>query len=110
MSGYPGQVASGVGPSGIVTINLQANPYWGYAPSYSLGLICTMSPGATMTYSVQVTGDPIPSATGSWNYHDIMVALTTSSNGNISYPITGVRLNISSYTDGTVNLAVVQWP
>ncbi len=110
MSGYPGQLAAGPGPSGIVTINLPANSYFGFAPSYSLGIICTMSPGASMNYSVQVTGDPRPSSDGNWNFHDILVALSSSANGNINFPVTGVRVLVSAYGSGSVNLAVVQWP
>ncbi len=63
-----------------------------------------------MNYSVEVTGDQLPSVTGNWNRHDTMVALSTSANGNIQFPVTGVRVNISAYGSGSVNLAVVQWP
>jgi hypothetical protein len=83
----------------------------GPAPiGYALGLICTVTPGATLNYSVQVTADPTPSANGFWNNHDILASLTASANSNIAYPVTGVRLNIGSYSSGTVNLGVASWP
>ena len=110
MSAYPGIVASQVGPSNIVTVGLSANPYWGVTPNYALGIVCTISPGASITYSVQITGDQIPSPNGNWNDHDVMLALSSSANGNVAFPITGLRLNVTQYNSGSVNLAVVQWP
>ena len=110
MSAYPGVLASGFGPSNIVVVNLPISPYWGVTPNYALGVICTVSVGGSLTYSVQVTGDQVPSAQGNWNNHDTLVALSTSANGNIAFPVTGVRLNITGYLTGSVNLAVVQWP
>lgn len=80
----------------------------GSASITSLGLICTLSSGAILTYSVQVTADP-PNNIVNWNNHDTIANLTISSNGNIAYPVTAVRLVITSYTSGSVNLGVAQW-
>jgi hypothetical protein len=99
------------GASAPIIINLNANAYWQAPPSYSLGIVCTVSPGATLSYSVQITADPNPSSNSSnWNNHDTLVSLTTSANGNIAFPVTGVRLNVSSYVSGSVNLGIAQWP
>jgi len=99
-----------LGPSNIVVVNLPMSPYWGVTPNYALGIICTLSIGALLTYSVQVTGDQVPTPTGNWNNHDTLVALSSSANGNIAFPVTGLRLNVTTYSAGSINLAVVQWP
>ena len=39
-----------------------------------------------------------------------LAAQTASATSNISYPVTGIRLNVTSYSSGSVNLGVVQWP
>jgi hypothetical protein len=81
-------------------------------PITALGLIATISSGASLTYSVQVSGDNPGSTSGivNWNNHDVIVNATTSLNSNIAYAVTAVRLNVSSWISGSVNLAVVRWP
>lgn len=79
-------------------------------PITSLGLICTLSAGASLTYSVQVTADPPGSPIVNWNPHDVLTALTASANSNILYPVTAVRLVCSVWASGTVNLGMAQWP
>jgi len=79
-------------------------------PAYLLGLVCTVSPGANLTYSVQVTADQAPSSGVNWNNHDTLNGLTSSANGNIAYPVTGIRLNVTAYTSGTVNVGIAYWP
>lgn len=110
MSGYPGVKMATAGASAPIVINLNANAYWQAPPSYSLGIVCTVSPGASLTYSVQLTADAQPSATGSWNNHDALVALTTSANGNIAFPVSAIRLNVTAYSSGSINLGCCQWP
>ena len=110
MSAYPGVRLSAVGVSAPIDVSPPQNMMWQAAPAYALGLIATVSSGATLTYSVQVTADQIPSASGNWNDHDIITNLAVSANSNIAYPVTGVRLKILTYTSGYVNLGVAQWP
>ncbi len=74
------------------------------------GLILTIT--GTLTASVQVTGDDVQastyvSANGHWNEHDTLTALTASANGNLGFPVTAVRLNVSAWTSGTATLSVV---
>lgn len=76
----------------------------------NIGLCCVLSAGANLTYQVQLTCDANPTDGGNWINHDIIVALTASKFGNIAYAVTAVRLNISAYTSGNVNLGVAQWP
>lgn len=111
MGAYPGVRATTSGASTIIVVSPGGTmPAWRVPPSWSLGLVCTVSSGASLTYSVQVTADPIPSATGNWNDHDTITSKTASTNGNVAFPITGVRLNVTSFVSGSVNLGVAIWP
>lgn len=110
MSAYPGVSLAALGASTPINVSPPQNMLWQAAPAYALGLIATVSAGGSLTYSVQVTADQIPSANGNWNDHDILTGLTASANSNIAYPVTGVRLKVTSYVSGSVNLGVAQWP
>jgi hypothetical protein len=112
MGGLQGIKATGAGTTSIILVNPISTWGGGSAPvpSWSLGLICTVSAGASLTYTVQVTGDPVPSANGNWNNHDTLNGLTTSANDNVAYPITGLRLNVTTFSSGSINLGVVLWP
>jgi hypothetical protein len=72
-------------------------------------VLLTLSPGANMTVTVQVTGDnPINlSGGGNWNNHDTLINETGSANGNIQFPVTGIRLNTTAYVAGTATLTVI---
>lgn len=68
---------------------------------------------AVATASVQVTNDPnafssIPSvqATARWINHPTLTGLTSDLSGSIAYPVLGVRLNVTSYTSGSVMLQI----
>ena len=110
MSAYPGIKLSKQATSDPLDVNPPQNMMWQAAPAYALGLVCTVSNGGSLTYTVQVTADPIPSASGNWNNHEVLTAQTASANSNIGYPVTGVRLVVSIYSSGSVNLGVAQWP
>lgn len=110
MSGYPPITLTGVGASAPTIISMPVTASWQAAPYYALGLICTLSNGASLTYTVQVTADQIPVDDGHWNAHDVLVAQTASANDSIAYPITGIRLNVTSYTSGSVTCGIAQWP
>jgi hypothetical protein len=86
------------------------------------GVTVTFSSGASATASVQVTGDDVCVGQGypcpygvlqsgsavHWNNHDTMSNLASSANGNIGFPVTGVRLNLSACNGGTVTLSVME--
>ena len=110
MSAYPGVVMAAGGTSAPIDVNPPQKMLWQAAPAYALGLICTLSNGANLTYTVQVTADQIPSVNGNWNSHDVLVSQTISANSNIAYPITGARLRVTNYISGSVNLGIAQWP
>lgn len=110
MGAYAGVRMTNAGNSAPVIINISTQATWQVAPAWSLGLICTISNGASLTYSVQVTADQQPSSSGNWNNHDVLNGQTASANSNIAYPVTGVRLVVSNYVSGSVNLGIAQWP
>lgn len=74
-----------------------------------VALLLTLSSGASMTVSVQVTGDdPLnTSGGGNWVNHDTLVNETASASGNIQFAVTGVRLNVTSYSSGTATLTLL---
>ncbi len=110
MSGYPPITMTEVGASQPIIVAMPVNANWQARPCYALGLICTLSSGGNLTYSVQVTADQTPNDDSHWNNHDILVNQTTSLNDSIAYPVTGLRLLVSAYTSGSVTLGVAQWP
>jgi hypothetical protein len=110
VSAYPGISLAANGTSAPVAVLFRPLTMSRAPPCYSLGLILTFSAGAELMASVQVTADQFPSANGNWNNHDILAGITSSENSNIAYPVTGVRLVVSGYSSGSVNLGVAQWP
>jgi hypothetical protein len=113
MAAFPPITCLSLGPSAPLVLNMLKgySPYFSPTPAWALGLIATVSNGASLTYNVEITGDQQPNnTTGSWNIHDTMAGLTASANGNVAFPITGIRLNVTAYSNGSVNLGTVQWP
>ena len=112
MQVYPGITLSAVGNSPTLipynSISFTVGQLVGQ-PITSLGLACTISPGAVLTYSVQVSGDP-PNSVTNWIDHDVLFNMTDNRYGQIAYPISALRLIVTAWTSGSVNLGVVQWP
>ena len=109
---YPGVTLSAATASPPVLIDGNSAVLWGLNVNpanqiKTLGLICTVSPGAAITYSVQVTGDLPAVPIINWNNHDILVNMTTSANGNIEFPVSAVRLIVTSWASGSVTLGMV---
>jgi hypothetical protein len=110
MGSLPEISMSSLGISTQHLAHMEQNPQWAASPQYALGFIVTVSNGAALTYSVQITADQAPSPNGNWNDHQDFSGLSNSQNGNVGYPITGYRLNVTAYTNGTVHLGVARWP
>jgi hypothetical protein len=108
-SAYPEITQAANGASAFVEITAAPDPLQG-AIWTPLGLVATVSPGAALTYAVQVTADVHPSATGYWNNHDVLVNETGSANSNVQYPVTAVRLFVTNYVSGSVHLGTGKWP
>lgn len=110
MSAFTGVTVSSQTASAPILIKLEQHPYFGFTPCYALGLVCVVSGGASLTYSVQVTADQVPSNSGNWINHDIIANATTSALSNIAFPVSGVRLIVTSYSSGSVSLGIAKWP
>jgi hypothetical protein len=86
------------------------NTVWQPNWNFVLGIIGTVSSGANLTWTLQVTGDAKPSANGNWNNHDVLSNQTGSANSNIAYPVTAVRLVVTNYVSGQIVVSLVKWP
>lgn len=76
------------------------------------GVLCLVSGGGSLTYSVEVTGDDLgavgySAATGNWFPMDTMSGLTASANATLGACITGIRARISVYASGTLTAQFV---
>ena len=107
MAGTQGIVRlSAVGLSAWIPINLNAF-------KFGVGLLVTMSSGASLTYNVRCTGDRLTDpanlpGTQTNNLHDILFSKTASANSSLAYPCSAVQLQITVYGSGSATLAVVQ--
>lgn len=109
MSAYPALTLSGNGNSPLQRVTVPPTTYYGASQAF-LGLVGTVSSGATLTWKVQITADQNPADGGNWNDHDVLVSKTASANGAQGYAITAYRLVVSGWSAGSVNLGVAQWP
>lgn len=76
-------------------------------------ILVQLSSGASLTYSIEVTGDDtqIPTyieANGVWVPFTNMTGLTASNAGTIGACVKAIRANITAYTSGTLTLQLVQ--
>lgn len=92
--------ATAAGASEIVPLNWRSD-------DFKLGVAVVIN--GTLTCSVQVTMiDDLSAATSDdWFDHDTLNSLTASDIGNVVIPITGLRLNVTSFTSGSANMYVV---
>lgn len=77
-------------------------------------VICILSDGSDLTYTVEVTGDntqdhQYSADSGNWAAMDQMADLTVSANATLTACITGLRVRVSNYTSGTLTVQFV-WP
>lgn len=63
----------------------------------------------TATYKVQHTFDNVldPTVTPTWFDNPVVTGLTANTDGNYAFPIAALRLNVTSYTSGSVTLTVL---
>lgn len=101
------QTATAAGAlSPIILNNLNGSPF-------NVGLGVVLSPGATLTYTVEHTFDDVFAsgfnpATATWFPNATLTAQTTSKDSNYAYPVTAVRLNVTAWTSGTATITVIQ--
>jgi hypothetical protein len=70
-------------------------------------VVVGLSSGASLTYTVEVTGDNTPSATGTWVPLTNGFGLTANSLFTLYGAVQAVRANITSYTSGTLIITLV---
>lgn len=92
--------ATAAGASEVVPVNWRSD-------DFKLGIAVVIS--GTLTCSVQVTmTDDLSTATSDdWFDHDTLSVMTSSDIGNVVVPITGVRLNVTSFTSGSAKMNIV---
>jgi hypothetical protein len=106
---YPIITLSDAGASDFQLVARPTSPYVRPADGFNVGLICAVSPGASLNYSVQVTSDPNPSNAGNWVDHDVLTDLTFGRTSNLAYGVTAYRLFVNSYFSGSVTLGASWW-
>lgn len=84
-----------------------------YLNPFNVGLGVVLSPGASLTYTVQHTFDDVFSetfnpATATWFPHATLAAQTASSSGNYAFAVSAIRLNVTAFTSGSATLNVLQ--
>lgn len=101
---YQTVVGSGTGTTDWVLINPRKAPL-------HLAVSVLLSAGATLTYTVQGTLEQLTDAADSSATGislENLSSLSASSIKAITGPVSGLRLNITSYTSGTATLIVRQ--
>lgn len=84
-----------------------------YISPFNVGIGVVLSAGATLTYDVEHTFDNVFAegfnpATATWFDNATLAAKTASSDGNYAFPVSAIRLNVTSYTSGSATMNVLQ--
>lgn len=76
----------------------------------SIGILVTVPNGVTVSYTVQVSGDPATAnPPTNLNPHDTLgTAKTASANGSQAYPVQWIVLNVASISGGAIVMSVIQ--
>lgn len=100
-----------------VTVGAQAAsapiPLDHYRDPFNVGVGVKLSAGASLTYSVEHTFDDVFSesfnpSTATWYTNSGLGAKTASLDGNYAFPVTAIRLNVTTYGGGTATMTVIQ--
>lgn len=83
------------------------------AQNVPAGILTILSPGAVLTYNIEVTGDDpfapgYNPATGNWAPFPGWIAQTAANVGFIGVLMRQIRINVTSYTSGTITWQYVQ--
>jgi hypothetical protein len=114
---FPNVSLSGVGnsvPLYIYATDIAGTPTFqmGQVPNrdvVSIGLQGTMSAGASLIWSVQITTDP-PGNLVNWLNLFNLTNQTASNYAQFIFPVTAWRLACTQWSSGTITLGSVQWP
>jgi len=97
-------VATGAGPSGIFGVDINITPV-----NVAFGV--TLSPGANLQYTVEHTYHDLWSPGYSIDdvqWFPFLTNQTANADGYYGYPISGLRINITSWTSGSATIKVLQ--
>ena len=89
---------TGTGSSDALVMNTNISPF-----NVGFGVVVT----GTVTYSVQHTFDDPATGFTTWFSHPTVAAETANADGNYAFPVTGVKLLVSSGT-GTATMNLIQ--
>jgi hypothetical protein len=91
-----------VGSSKPLTINLNVIPI-------NVGVAVLVSAGSVLTYNVEhMYQDILTRVPDEEFWFQFLTGETTTQDGYYGYPITAVRLTLTSYTSGSATLQVIQ--
>jgi len=84
-----------------------------YQVPFNVSIGVVLSVGASLTYSVEHTFDNVQAdgfdpSTATWFSNAGLSTKTTSLDGNYSFPVTAMRLNVTTYSSGTATMTVIQ--
>ena len=93
-----GSVTTGI----TIPLDREANPF-------TVSLVIEVLSG-TNTSKVQFTVDDIfnSSVTPIWLDHATLTNISATTSGNLAFPVTAVRLNMTAWTSGSAQLVVIQ--
>lgn len=85
-----------------IPLDREANPF-------SVTLVIEVLSG-TNTSKVQYTVDDVfnSAVTPIWIDHATLAGITATTAGNIAFPVTAVRLNMTAWTSGSAQLSIIQ--
>lgn len=89
--------------SAAIPVDRQVNPV-------SIEIACVVAGGSTLTYKVQYTVDNIQDSTvtPTWIDHATITGKSATFDGQITFPVYAVRLNVTAFTAGSVTMTVLQ--
>lgn len=84
-----------------------------YRDPFNVGVGVALSAGASLTYTVQHTFDDVfaktfDPATATWFNNTSLSSKTTSSDGNYSFPVTAIRVNVTVWASGSATMTLIQ--
>lgn len=79
----------------------------------AVGICVSLSAGASLTYTLQVTADDVQgpnynAANGRWLDWDQATGKTAGLAVALTFPVSAMRVNVTTWASGTVTLGIVQ--
>lgn len=84
-----------------------------YRDPFNVSVGVALSAGASLTYTIQHTFDDVFAsnfnpATAVWYNNTSLSSKTTSSDGNYSFPVTAIRINVTVWASGSATMTLIQ--